>query len=296
MRKLFSMAVFVTTGLCTHWASAQTAAPQNPTGVRGNVSNVQRALNSRARLLERANVQTRGQADTRANLNGINNRADVSVRANANVNVNVNAAGADNRGRGNGTLLPQAAIRQRLETTVRNDVRGRVRVELETRAREIREQRPMPERERPEQPRPEGDRPEQDRAEIIQTRAEVLSQAQLRANASPAHRLLVRRLAQIDKMRDTALANGNERQLEQADRLEQLARWQFENRFAARANNPFAEVAGESMTEGSLETKVVRHPFRPAPRPLPDNRLETPPSQDQTETGENTPTPSDSQN
>jgi hypothetical protein len=39
-------------------------------------------------------------------------------------------------------------------------------------------------------------------------------------------RLLAKRLATIDKLRDQALENGNERLLEQADRLEELARRQ----------------------------------------------------------------------
>ncbi|MCA9068798.1 MAG: hypothetical protein KDA84_07745, partial [Planctomycetaceae bacterium] len=288
----------VTTGLCTHRASAQTAAVQNSTAIRGNVSAAQRALNSRAQLLNRANVQGRGQTDTRANTNAVNARADIAIRANVNANANINATSTESRGQGRGTLLapaaalrlPQAAIRQRLETPVRGEIGARIRGDVQTRLGDARDRRSHPKQER------ERNRPERARPEIMQTRAEVLSQTQVQTNASPAQRLLIRRLAQIDKMRDTALANGNERQLEQADRMEQLARWQFENRFAARANNPFAEVDAQSMTEGTLESDPVRHPFRPAPRPVPGNRFGTTRIQTETETEFGSPTPVEFQN
>jgi hypothetical protein len=45
-----------------------------------------------------------------------------------------------------------------------------------------------------------------------------------------ADRRLAQRLAEIDHLRDRALLNGNERLLETADRLEELARRQYENR------------------------------------------------------------------
>jgi len=47
---------------------------------------------------------------------------------------------------------------------------------------------------------------------------------------SRADRLLAKRLADIDHMRDIALRNGNTKLLDKADKLEQLARWQFGRR------------------------------------------------------------------
>jgi hypothetical protein len=50
------------------------------------------------------------------------------------------------------------------------------------------------------------------------------------ANLPLADRFLAQRLAQIDYLRDRALENGNERLLETADHLEELARRQYERR------------------------------------------------------------------
>ncbi len=85
---------------------------------------------------------------------------------------------------------------------------------------------------------------------------------QNRPTAPQADRFLARRLADIDHLRDVAVENGNERLLEQADRLEELARQQFENRTTGerlRANEIFRPMSGEeATTRPSSEDDVER--------------------------------------
>lgn len=53
-----------------------------------------------------------------------------------------------------------------------------------------------------------------------------------------ADRLLTKRLADIDHLRDIALANGNDRLLQKADELETLAREQYARRIDERGDDP----------------------------------------------------------
>lgn len=64
-----------------------------------------------------------------------------------------------------------------------------------------------------------------------------------REGISRADWLLAKRLASIDHMRDESLQNGNERMLERADKLEALARLQYEHR-----TGEFAEDASTSQS------------------------------------------------
>jgi len=276
MRKLFCLSAFALIVAAGSSANAQSIGVENVTrgAASANVSNVQRALNSRAGLLERANARARGQGQAQVRTD-VSTRAGLETRANANVRVNA-STNASLRGNGGSApaLLPPVAgvgtarglIRQRLDLDRQDMVRGRVRtgvdavgrLDLENRGRQT-------EPRRPDQARPGA--PSR-RPEILQMRAEVLAEARTRANISNAERLLVMRLAQIDKMRDNALASGNERQLEQADHLEQLARWQFENRGSARANNPFA-AAVQTETESSVDAAASRRPVRRGRIPAP---------------------------
>lgn len=78
------------------------------------------------------------------------------------------------------------------------------------------------------------------------------------AQGSP-DRILATRLAQIDRLRDTALEKGNDELLQQADNMERLAREQHERRLTAgvrRANRPdenrreSGEAAGDNANSG----------------------------------------------
>jgi hypothetical protein len=90
-------------------------------------------------------------------------------------------------------------------------------------------------------------------------RADVVAHGQNRLALTHADRMLAQRLAQIDAMRDRAVDAGNERLLEQADHLEQLARWQHAGRLAGRLGRAEYEVQADGEGEGST---VIRHPFR----------------------------------
>jgi hypothetical protein len=57
-----------------------------------------------------------------------------------------------------------------------------------------------------------------------------LSRGQQQFQLNQADRLLAKRLAQADHLRDIALRNGNEKLLETADRMEQIARAQYARR------------------------------------------------------------------
>ncbi len=246
MRKLFTL------GALAFWTVVQignvSAQPSN-LQIRGN-TNLERAMNNRATLLERANVQLRGPSQSRVEINSRNTvelRTNATTRGNGRTSRTLPSVGTER--------LTPGLIRRTAEAERMREIRGRVRAEGEVSRRN---ETPAPEH-RESVPR------SQERREIVQARAEVLG------NTSLADRLLVKRLAQIDHMRDIALENGNERQLEQADKLEQLARWQFEHRFEARANNPFAEVTPETAEEAEL----THHPFRPNGNLAPTGEHET---------------------
>lgn len=57
-----------------------------------------------------------------------------------------------------------------------------------------------------------------------------------------ADRLLQKRLASIDQMRDLALENGNLKLLERADELETIARWQFDRRIRKTGQMGAAQI------------------------------------------------------
>jgi predicted phage-related endonuclease len=70
-----------------------------------------------------------------------------------------------------------------------------------------------------------------------------VAQAAQRRDLSQAERLLALRLAQIDHLRDVALQNGNAELMQQADKLEELARAQFDRR---RNDDPTEPVSPPS--------------------------------------------------
>lgn len=79
-----------------------------------------------------------------------------------------------------------------------------------------------------------------------------------------ADRLLVHRLAQIDRMRDSAVENGDEALLRQADRLEVLARAQYQQRAEGTATvgaamRDFNAAQRASRTEQDVSSGVQAH-------------------------------------
>jgi hypothetical protein len=73
-----------------------------------------------------------------------------------------------------------------------------------------------------------------------------------REGISRADWLLAIRLASIDHMRDEALVNGNERMLDQADKLEARARLQYEHR-----TGEFADDSSGSQTSIQSSTEAA---------------------------------------
>ena len=87
------------------------------------------------------------------------------------------------------------------------------------------------------------------------------SNPRTRLAATKADRLLAQRLAAIDRLRDIGLRNGNVRQLEQADRLEQLARQQFERRTnGTKMNVPLIFRRQRSTTDETNRDTSVGNP------------------------------------
>lgn len=72
-----------------------------------------------------------------------------------------------------------------------------------------------------------------------------LSRGQQQFQLNQADRLLAKRLAQADHLRDIALRNGNEKLLETADRMEQIARAQYARRVPGSTTPEDPAVPGE---------------------------------------------------
>lgn len=77
-----------------------------------------------------------------------------------------------------------------------------------------------------------------------------------RNGTSTPDSLLANRLASIDHMRDIALKNGNERMLDQADKLEALARQQYQRRTGEFAEQGEADASAQSTVATSSDTSV----------------------------------------
>ena len=99
-------------------------------------------------------------------------------------------------------------------------------------------------------------------------RADLVSHGQNRRAYTQAERLLAKRLAQIDGLRERYLETGNSKLLDQADQLEQLARRQYEFRLDGRdplpnggfnpsqAKPPFAGNTGSGSQTAELPPPV----------------------------------------
>ena len=74
--------------------------------------------------------------------------------------------------------------------------------------------------------------------------------------ASTPESLLANRLASIDHMRDIALEHGNQRMLDEADKLEALARQQYQRRSGEFSVNAAARASGKSKAEASGNTSL----------------------------------------
>lgn len=97
-------------------------------------------------------------------------------------------------------------------------------------------------------------------------RRDVRTVGQDRMPLSNADKRLAKRLADIDHLRDVAVENGNERLLQQTDRLEELARQQHAQATTGeklRANELFSpDGVGESRTEAKRQNDFATRDSR----------------------------------
>jgi len=78
---------------------------------------------------------------------------------------------------------------------------------------------------------------------------------------SQADRILANRLADIDHQRDIALENGNERMLQKADKLEQIARNQYQRRIGGGdIQPPETQLSATERTDNARANRFSRRP------------------------------------
>ncbi len=276
----------------TVWAAPP--AGHSPTNSQASRSPVQRALDSRAGLMQRANVRAQGSTAGGSNISaGSNGLAQSTANANGNAVANANASAAfvgngtaslnadanandhGQAGRANATPNPQSGtghlpreiVSRRLE-----NVRGQPSVEVRNSLpREIGQVRRDDAPGRPESQSSGGApdrRPNRSSSRSRPTaavnasgsgRAEMVAHGQNRLALTNADRLLAHRLAQADRMRDEALETGNDQLLERADKIDQLARWQHAGRLEGRLGK--TEYPTNATEDGEASTPI-RHPFR----------------------------------
>jgi hypothetical protein len=236
MRILSKLAALAVVAGTIPAASAQ--PPQQGRGhsqAAAHTSAVQQALANRQQILSQiaghgadTGAASRAQGLDRATAGSANasasGRAQGLFRASAGAG---NAAAANARGlerasiaTGTGRLGNDVLRGLRSDAAARATGLGRadfVRGQLETRFEQVRSDRQNP-----------GNATKVDATSG--RRNELVSGGLNRRAMTQADRLLAKRLADIDHLRDQALRNGNTRLLEQADRLEALARRQYDRR------------------------------------------------------------------
>lgn len=219
MRNLPKLAVLAMVAGTTHAASAQPPGQgQGMSQAAAQNSAVQQALANRQQVLNRLT--------SRASDNGTANRAQGLLRATAGAgNAAATAArGLDRAGIATGTGRLGSDVLRGLRSGAAPRRIGLDRAEFVRGQRVSRLERVRSER---------RDRSEGTPADAEATtgrRNELVSGGLNRRAMTQADRLLAKRLADIDHLRDQALRNGNVRLLEQADRLEALARQQYDRR------------------------------------------------------------------
>ncbi len=103
-------------------------------------------------------------------------------------------------------------------------------------------------------------------------RADLVSHGQNRRAYTQAERLLAKRLAQIDRLREKYLETGNSQLLNQADQLEKLARQQYEFRLDGRDPLPdggFNPSQGKPAFAGDGSSGSQTAELPPAPTDTP---------------------------
>lgn len=297
MRKLSAL-VFAASlfgSLATTWA--------DPPAGRGNGngasrSTLQRAIDSRAGLQQRANARASGSAGAGAGIGIGQNSANANGNAGVNADVQIGGDGSANAQSGTGRL-PREVVVRRLQllrnqqsAVVRQASRTELGVGIGDGSSSETSNKPSDKKPQPNKPPrgksgqgPNPNSPANDDAESENrtgllklngsARSEIVAHGQNRLALTNADKILAQRLAQIDQMRDKAVESGNERLLDQADRLELEARTQYAERLAAGADDSATQTGADAQGQatGAIRGRVNRTtPRNPNPgTPADDN-------------------------
>lgn len=279
MRKfsLFAMAAVLFGSAALTWADPPAG---QGAGIGISSSTVRRAVDSRAGLQQRAGVRAQGSANTGVGVgvggNGQNSASgNVGIGASLEADLNGSASAQTGTGR-----LPREVVVRRLQA-LRSQQSAAVRAASRTEAglglgiNSRTEDGPQssPQNEpKNKPPRGKSGRgtdandasDESNRGGLLllngSARSEIVAHGQNRLALTNSEKILAQRLAKIDQMRDQALETDNEAQLDQADRLELLARMQYAERLAAEGNAPPADagIGSQSEATGTVRGRINR--------------------------------------
>lgn len=282
MRKLSAL-VFAASlfgSLATTWADPP-AGRGNGNG--GSRSNLQRAIDSRVGLQQRANARAQGSANAGAGIGIGQNSANANGNAGVNADVQIGGDGSANAQSGTGRL-PREVVVRRLQllrnqqsAVVRQASRTELGVGIGNDSSSDTSNRPADKKPQPNKPSrgksgqaPNPNSPADDDADsgnrtgLLKlngsARSEIVAHGQNRLALTNADKILAQRLAQIDQMRDKAVESGNEQLLDQADRLELQARTQYAERLAAGADDSATQTGADAQGQatGAVRGRVNR--------------------------------------
>lgn len=308
MRKLSAL-VFAASlfgSLAITWADPP-AGRGNGNG--GSRSNLQRAIDSRAGLQQRANARAQGSANAGAGIGIGQNSVNANGNAGVNADVQIGGDGSANAQSGTGRL-PREVVVRRLQL-LRNQqsavVRQASRTELgvgigNDSSSDTSDKRPQPNKpprgKSGQGPNPnspaDNDADSGNRTGLLKlngsARSEIVAHGQNRLALTNADKILAQRLAQIDVMRDQAVESGNDQVLDQADRLELQARTQYAERLAAGTEDSATQTDANAQGQatGAIRGRINRATQRnPNPRTPTDGSSDsTIPTDDGLLTGE----------
>ena len=217
-------------------------------------SKLQRALENRARLMDRPGAQVHGQSDAAAaaaangHSNGNSVSAEASVRARIATEIQ---PGFTRRPAGTGNGIGQDRARELRELDNRSKVKVGKGAGIAAQHRRNEDRPTAPSGQDSVEPGPGPG-------------AEVKVNENGEFDLARADRILAHRLAQIDRMRDRALESGDEKLLERADALETIARNQYNRRTGITVEGT-TETEADGVTQVSAQTES-RRPFFKRPK------------------------------
>lgn len=280
MRKLSALTL---TALLVGQSTAAWADPPagRGIGIGASGSTLQRAVDSRAGLQQRAGLRAQGSASAGTGVGvGGNGAGQNSANANGNLGVSANvqadANGSANAQSGTGRL-PREVVVRRLQTLRSQQsaiVNHASRADLGLgigNNNDTSSDQPGPSNKKPDSkskpPRGktgESNQPGSNSNENSNSpnglgvlslngsaRSEIVAHGQNRLALTNADRIFAQRLARIDQMRDQAIESGNDQMLDQADRLELSARTQYAERLAADTGDSSSQVGAGAQGQAT---------------------------------------------